>query len=249
LGAFVTRGPEGLSIATASLLSPVALDSNTASMPNSEAQSALTQRLVRRILQELQGDRRRLTARHVEQIVHLAKQLPTGSRVELPHGLVVQKRFDRLVFLSPEGARDYQKAESGQAAASYSYQVELPRVGASVIDVAETGKRVWLKLIDWPLPERDTRGLGNVLDAELLRPPLVFRNWRSGDAYRPKGRRHDRKLKRLLEGKFLSARDRVGWPVLTSAGQLAWVRGLPAAAEFAATAGTRTGLVITEEPR
>jgi tRNA(Ile)-lysidine synthase len=85
------------------------------------------------------------------------------------------------------------------------------------------------------------------LDADRVRPPLVLRNWRPGDGYRPVGRRRVRKLKRLLLEGRVAARDRTGWPVLTSGGSVVWARGLPVAAEFAPQAGTRAGLVISEE--
>jgi len=50
----------------------------------------------------------------------------------------------------------------------------------------------------------------------------------------------------LLESR-VAARDRTGWPVLTSAGALVWARGLPVAEEFAPQANTKRGLVIAEE--
>jgi hypothetical protein len=51
----------------------------------------------------------------------------------------------------------------------------------------------------------------------------------------------------LLNQKRVSRWEREGWPVLTSGGVLAWARGFPAAAEFAASEKTRSGVVITEE--
>jgi tRNA(Ile)-lysidine synthase len=85
------------------------------------------------------------------------------------------------------------------------------------------------------------------LDADRLRSPLILRNWRPGDSYRPRGRQRVRKLKRLLLESRVAARERKVWPVLTSAGALAWARGLPVAEEFAARAETKAGVVIAEE--
>jgi hypothetical protein len=45
----------------------------------------------------------------------------------------------------------------------------------------------------------------------------------------------------------IRVRDRAGWPVLTSAGSLAWSRGFPVAAEFAPREVTLAGVLITEE--
>jgi tRNA(Ile)-lysidine synthase len=85
------------------------------------------------------------------------------------------------------------------------------------------------------------------LDRDRLRSPLVVRSWLPGDCFRPSGRRHIRKLKRLLLESRISLRDRAGWPVLTSAGKIVWARGFPVAADFAAAAGTEVGVLIEEE--
>jgi tRNA(Ile)-lysidine synthase len=85
------------------------------------------------------------------------------------------------------------------------------------------------------------------LDRDALRLPLVLRNWRPGDMFRPGGHRNAHKLKRLLNRNRIARWDRDGWPVLTSGGVLAWARGFPVAAEFAAGERTRVGILIAEE--
>jgi len=102
-------------------------------------------------------------------------------------------------------------------------------------------------VIDWPAKRGDTIEREFVLDRDALQSPLVLRNWRAGDKLRPCGHRSAHKLKRLLNQKRVSQWERDGWPVLTSGGVLAWARGFPAAAEFAAGEKTRSGVVITEE--
>ena len=86
-----------------------------------------------------------------------------------------------------------------------------------------------------------------ILDFDRLRWPLILRNWRPGDSYRPYRRRRVRKVKRLLLESRIPLCDRTGWPVLTSAGALVWALGCPVADEFAPRSGTRAGLVIAEE--
>jgi tRNA(Ile)-lysidine synthetase-like protein len=85
------------------------------------------------------------------------------------------------------------------------------------------------------------------LDRDRLRSPLVLRNWRFGDRLQPAGHHKAHKLKRLLNEKHISRWERDGWPVMTSGGVLAWARGFPVAAEFAANEGTRTAILIAEE--
>lgn len=87
----------------------------------------------------------------------------------------------------------------------------------------------------------------NTLDADRLRAPLILRNWRPGDSYRPRGHQRHSKLKRLLQENRVARGERAKWPVLTSAGSVAWARGLPPAAQFAAQKDTKAGVVIVEE--
>ena len=115
------------------------------------------------------------------------------------------------------------------------------------MSVPELKRRFCLKVIDWSSPERDTTTEGPALDADRLCAPLVLRNWRRGDAYRAQGHRQVQKLKRMFLERHVPKQERVSWPVLESAGRVAWVRGMPPAAEFCAGDGTRVGVVIEEQ--
>src|ERR1700704_4087883 len=108
-------------------------------------------------------------------------------------------------------------------------------------------RRVPLKVVEWASVSRETTTGWDTLDFDRLRWPLVLRNWRPGDSYRPHRRHHVRKLKRLLLESRVPRCDRTSWPVLTSAGALVWALGCPVADEFAAGSGTKAGVVIAEE--
>ena len=254
--ALVERAPTRQSIRIADLLAPLSLGPVARSAADATGRfEALSTRLVRRIFEELRGDpglpqsaSGQLTARHVEQVMHLAIACLSGHRVHLPAGIVVERNFDRLVF-SRSAPAESQPGVGGTelAGQTYEYVVELAEKGSATISVPEIGRRFRLKVIDWPPAASDTRGQAVALDASRLRPPLVLRSWRPGDSYRPHGGRRVRKLKRLLLENRVAVRERAGWPILTSAGAVAWARGLPVAAEFAAEEGTRAALVIAED--
>lgn len=245
--ALVERASGGDSIRIQDLLAPLRLEVPAAApTESSDVFAALSKRLVRRIYEGLKGDRRQLTARHVEQVLHLATACRSGRRVVLPAGAVVERSFDRLFFSLSERAQLRPTAGTERATRPYEYVVRLDADSANV-SIPEIGRRFRLKRIDWPPAASDTRAQAEALDADRLRSPLVLRSWRPGDSYRPHGRRRVRKLKRLLLQCRVAARERMGWPVLTSAGMLVWARGLPVAEGFAPQADTKTGLVIAEE--
>jgi tRNA(Ile)-lysidine synthase len=205
---------------------------------------ALTQRIVRRLYEDVAAGGGELSRKHVEQVMQLAGK-PSGRRAELPGGVRVCKEFERLIFSSQRGPRTTEKGS--QAALSYAYGIDLPATGSTAVSVPELGRRFHLKVIDWPMRERETRGEGVVLDAERLRPPLILRNWKPGDAYCPRGRRRSRKLTRMMMAGRIGATQRTLWPVLTSAGRVAWADRMPVAEEFSASEATRTGLWIVED--
>jgi len=267
LGALARREPGRLGIRCADLLTPLqsAEPTSPKAQPGAqlEAQLALAKRLVRGLVEELQGSRPQLTAQHVDQVLHLAAKSSRGHRAELP-GVVAERSFDWIWFemasrppvdhrraehQAPEPAAVESRADASDAADAkeFSYHVKLGAAGeTATIAVPEIGTCFRLKVIDWHAGERDTRTQGS-LDRDLLHSPLLLRSWRPGDSFRPQGRRNVHKLKQLFREGHISVRERAGWPVLTSAGSLAWSRGFPVAAKFAPRSATEAGVVIAEE--
>ena len=210
-------------------------------------QLAVTERLIRRIYEVVRGDRRELGAKHVEQIIELAGHLKSGRKVELPGGIIVHHEVGGLVFARVIGTGRKAARETTERANAYQYVVELPLNETRTLTVAEVGKRLSLNLIDWPCAQSDTMRDIQALDADLLRSPLILRNWRPGDAYRPRGRQGERKLKQMLLAGRVPVSQRGTWPVLESSGQVVWALGMEPADECSARPGTRKGLLILEE--
>jgi tRNA(Ile)-lysidine synthase len=241
--ALVRAGQGKLGIRIQDLLAP--LDLTSAKEP--AALRSLTERLIRRLYQELRDSPGGLTAVHVEQVIHLAAASASGSRAELPGGVLVERNFDELIFSGANRTgRSSRTRETASQENAYLYVVTLPAQGVATVTVPELNSRFCLKVIDWSVSERDTKRDSAVLDANLLREPLVLRNWRPGDAYRPRGRRQPKKLKEMFLAVRVPSRDRGSWPVLESGGRVAWARGLPPADDFCVREGTRAGVVIEE---
>jgi tRNA(Ile)-lysidine synthase len=258
--AHAKKAPQGYSIGASELLDPLKMapaGSTLTALSTAEAQRALTERLIRRLIDGLfegGGNRSELSARHVRQVIRLARESSSGCALHLPGGVTVEKSFDQLNFFRTEPAAAQRKGRGIKAATSFfEYAIAVPEQGSAAIYVPEIGRRFRLKLIDWPSLESDTKRvpegpeMTKALDASLLSRNLILRNWRPGDAYQPRGRRQKLKVTRLFLSKRIAARARSGWPVLVSEGKLAWVRGMPPAEEFAAGKDTKTILLIDEE--
>jgi tRNA(Ile)-lysidine synthase len=246
--------PDGLRIRAEHLLAPppfafLAQAGQSGNASRAVILRPLTERLVRRLYEKARGERSAPSASHVEQVVALAETLSSGHRLELPGGVEVERSFADLFFRARSAAAESAATPSlktAGATAAYRYSVSIPKRGETVVSVPEIGICFRLKVIDWPLPERDTKTYRVALDADLLRAPVVLRNWRPGDAYRPHGRRQSSKVKQLFLVHRIPLRQRSGWPVLESAGHVIWARGFPPAAEFSACGQTRSGVLIEE---
>ena len=211
---------------------------------NADASAAVSSRLVRRIAREILGQTSGLSAKHVREVLELASGGDNEQSVELPSGIVVQRRNSTLQFRRADG-RIGSAPESSAASEPAGVSVSTVPGAKTTLELSQLGRRLQVKIVDWPAQRSDTNCYA--MDLDRLSAPLILRNPRPGDVYRPSGFLHSRKLKRLLEQLHVPARERGGWPVLDSAGSVAWVRGLPVAKEFAVSAETRTGLLISEE--
>lgn len=209
---------------------------------------ALSRRLVRRIFAELRGTREQLTSRHVDGVLDLATKSQSGARTDLP-GVSVERIFDRLRFTTAGAAREDGKGDRSSAKnLEFSYALTRPaHLQSASIVVTEIHRRFSLKVVDWPPVTRETVPSRGALDFDRIQWPIILRNWRPGDSYRPHGSRRVRKLKRLLLESRVPRSARGSWPVLTSGGRVIWASGYPVAEELAPGAGTQMGVVIGEE--
>lgn len=205
---------------------------------------ALTERLTRRIYEQVKGDCQGLTLTHIQQVIRLASTSTSGRSVLLPGGIRIQRNFETLVFSRDRTASTRQSEGRHGRGAAYQYPISLEVRKTVRISVREIGICLHLKTVDWGKTRSETTGETQVLDVDLIQAPLILRNWLPGDAYTPCGRSRPRKLNRMLLAAHVPNADRKSWPVLVSAGQLIWARGLPPARDFCAGEQTRIALVI-----
>lgn len=241
------RTPEAISIEIRDLLWPLGVRPQSKRGVENPFR-AMTQRIVRHLYTEVAVSGGELSRRHVEAIIGLAEKRASGRHLELPCGVKVQRVFERLIFSGPHGSQSKTSRESSVPRAPYAHEIDVAH-GSADVSVPELGRRFHLKVIDWPPQERETSFEGVILDAERLQPPLILRNWMPGDSYCPSGHRRRQRLARMLMANHVSAALRASWPVLTSAGRVAWADRMPVAKEFSATEATRRSVWIVEDWR
>lgn len=209
---------------------------------------SICRRMVRCIVKDLKRQAGELGAGHVEAVLAFARSGENGKTLQLPGGLEVRRDRDELQFrrTNPEaGGAPSREKRAERNCKEFEHAIDL--AGREAIVAVQWLQRSFrFTKIDWPGKTEDTSTNGSVLNRDALCNPLVLRNWRPGDTFQPLGHRKPHKLKRLLSEKRISRWDRDGWPVLTSAGVIVWVRGFPVSAAFAAGAGTKAVVQIEE---
>jgi tRNA(Ile)-lysidine synthase len=173
---------------------------------------ALARRVAREYLREIGGDLRDISYEDVRSLLALgeAKELVLGK------GLVLRRESGRVGRKkpAPPARRPFEVFWDGRG------RLALPAAGLALTGVRrKAGARR-------PPFKNDDR-LGADLDASKLRFPLLVRNRKPGDLYRPLGAPGRKKLKEILRAKGVAAADRDSLPIVLSGGEIAWVPGLP----------------------
>jgi tRNA(Ile)-lysidine synthase len=191
---------------------------------------ALGRRCVRAYLREVKGDLRRFTFRDVEAVRGLAE----GKEAVLPNRLIL-RREKGLISIKQRAAPPAHYAHQWDG----KKKLIVPEIGLSF-----SGKKILRKNAGRIRHDDDRRVL---LDAAKIQFPLLVRNRREGDRYRPLGAPGRKKLKEIMRAKGIAANERARHPVFLSGGEIIWVLGLPVAEAFKVTPATKKIFSITKD--
>ncbi len=201
---------------------------------------AAARRLARHAIGLARGGLRSVDAAHVEEVLLLARRPQGHGRCQIP-GLDVRRSYD-WIRLAPAG--EPCAAEGFCVGLTVPAMVPIPGSGAILrMEVIESTDQ---KRADpGSCSGYNNEGEG-VLDLDRIAGPLLLRNWRPGDRYRPAGREGQAKVKDLFQRARIPVWDRAGWPVLECGGAVVWVRRFGPAAEVAPGASARNLLRVWE---
>jgi tRNA(Ile)-lysidine synthase len=172
---------------------------------------------------------------HVEAVRKCA--LGDTPTVSLPGGWRAARDGDWLKLVPP--GSDSDESSSGD---EYAYLLPIP--GRSMI--SEVGITVQTTII--PAEAAALESPGTLLRASAFGRETIVRNWQPGDRFHPAHSRSEEKLKRLFSEKRIPADQRPLWPVVMCGMGIAWVRGFPAAHDYAWVPGSGDALRIEVLP-
>jgi tRNA(Ile)-lysidine synthase len=176
-----------------------------------------------------------LEFKHVEEILRLASdEGESGKELSLPLGWKLMIHPEELLFVTPD-------LRASVPAQDYEYAFEIP----GCVAIPEAGFVLGAQRI--PAEQASEYNPDQLLSADSVTGPLVVRNWRAGDRFRPAHTKSPKKIKELLQERHVAQPERRLWPVMVSAGEIVWMRGFPVAAQCRAKPG-EAAVLIAEKP-
>ncbi len=176
---------------------------------------ALRRRVVREFIFRLKGNLRGISFEDIESVLRLRE----GKELHLKGNLFLKRDKD-LVFLK--------RKTSPKVSYEYSWQ------GKDMIEI----KEISLKFEGKHFKEKNRPKLifndetHAYFDKGKLRFPLLVRNRRKGDRYRPLGSPGQKKLKEIMRAKGIPLSERDTMPIFLSGKKIIWVLGLPVSEEY-----------------
>ena len=185
--------------------------------------------LVRAMIMQATAEKLGVTLefKHIQALTDLVLHPKAAARIALPDGLSVNISLRELLFSL--------RADAGPV--NYRYSLPIP----GEIYLPELAGTIRTKVISAGKQKLSGYNRASLLNRTLLAPELTVRNWRAGDRFFPAHSQSPKKVKELLQpsrlAKTYSPAERKLWPVIESAGEIVWIRGLPVAHGFAVESG------------
>ncbi len=179
---------------------------------------ALQSRIIRQVIERVQGNLRRIQLSHIEAVKRLLKGQPQAT-CDLPNGIVVRRSYDTLYFSKRrEGLKTDQK-ENGYSAILNGEGVFKLEPFPCTVTVMEWDKE------EIPTLLNSSPWVAH-LDSDRISFPLILRNSRPGDRFIPLGMTGHKKLKDFFVDRKIPSHVRKSLPLLCLGSKLVWVCGL-----------------------
>ena len=185
---------------------------------------ALQRRIIRMTIEEIKGDLRRIRFVNINSVIGLLNKSSAYGKVDLPDCIRIQRDQDALcVSIEKRMLRDMSEKFDHSDLFTFEYQVEKPD-SVCIREIGATIKFTEMRM------ERvsDYRYAGqNVgfFDKDSLSFPMVIRNFRPGDTFKPLGAGGSQKLKKFFIDKKVPRSERLKCPILLNRGKIIWVVG------------------------
>ena len=205
---------------------------------------AVRRRIIRKAIRSVKGNLRRIAFAHVASVCQLTQMGSANGVLDLPDRIRIQ-RESNVLRISKKGISLRHLDGASFLAATPDYDYPLTRPGKIYIE--EAGAHI--SFIEIPnSPSLDLQPSGHQVvffDMDKVRFPLVIRNFRPGDRFRPLGSSGKQKLKKFFIDHKVSRVERARCPIVLSRDKIIWVAGHRL--DHAVRIGPRTQRILKAE--
>ncbi len=196
---------------------------------------ALQRRVLRAVMETVPGAGADLSFIQTEEILGFMAEAQTGRSMDLAGRLSLEREYDSFIFrtgLPPKTFLVALTVPGSTPLPEFSLEVET-----SVLEPAEKTQ------------ETEEKKEGNYLwqaafDYDKIAPPLVIRNRREGDRFRPAGMVGSKKLQDFFTDEKVPRAKRDAVPLLLTGEDILWVIGMRTDGRFLPGPGTKKVLVV-----
>lgn len=185
---------------------------------------AQQRRIIRKAIHLSKGNLRRITFSHINSVIRLLTCKSGAGSLDLPDRIRIQNVGDSLVFTQEKGVLRNLKVMYGQPEkTTFNYTIDKP----TSVFIKEINMRMAFSEMRYEhMPDFHLGGQHTAfVDRHRLHFPLMVRNFRSGDRFRPLGMKGTQKVKKYFIDKKVPIGKRHRCPVLISQGKIIWLAG------------------------
>lgn len=185
---------------------------------------ALQRRIIRMAIEKIKGNLRRIRFVNIVSAMGLLGNGPAFANIDLPDGIRIQKNRNTLnIFREKNALWDPRLKPDPSGTLTFEYKIE--RLDSVFIKEIEAHIRFTEMGVE-NIPDDRCAGQFTIFfDKDTLRFPMILRNFRPGDAFKPLGAGGTQKLKKYFIDKKVPRNERVRCPILLSGGKIIWVAG------------------------
>jgi tRNA(Ile)-lysidine synthase len=173
---------------------------------------AIQRRLLKELLEDFSTQKNGITFLHINSIDELLQNRRSGRKICLPFGVEARREYENLVI---EQTEECAKQEE------YSYPVEIP----GSIYLKERNLTVRLQKIKRGKIRFNEKNK-DYFDLDKIQPPLVLRNRREGDWFRPLGMSGRQKVKSFFIDHKIPQQKRKEIMLLADQQSVIWIENM-----------------------
>jgi len=170
--------------------------------------------VVRAALEAAAAPMRRIGMDHIQRVLGLLAQSSGTGRIELPDGVRIERRYDRLLIRTEPAPTNPPDVTCPVA---WPGRTDLPDGSALHVTLQAGGAG------DLPGFIAGKDSFTEMIDADRITPPVTLRRWRDGDRFNPLGGPGTQKLSDFFGSARVSPDARRKAWVLTDAEGIVWV--------------------------